>query len=65
MVVMAREFLRQPYWPLTVARELGWPAAWPVQYLRAAPDGTPQREPVNILQINRRLAQAHAASDKA
>jgi 2,4-dienoyl-CoA reductase-like NADH-dependent reductase (Old Yellow Enzyme family) len=46
IVLLAREFLRQPYWPLQVAGELGFPVTWPVQYLRAAPDGTPAREPV-------------------
>ncbi len=48
IVIMAREFLRQPYWPLQVARELGFPIPWPVQYLRAAPDGTPPREPIRV-----------------
>jgi 2,4-dienoyl-CoA reductase-like NADH-dependent reductase (Old Yellow Enzyme family) len=46
IVLLAREFLRQPYWPLQTARELGFPVPWPVQYLRAAPDGTPAREPI-------------------
>ena len=32
-VIMAREFLRDPYWPLRAARELQQPIAWPVQYL--------------------------------
>ena len=32
-VIMAREFLRDPYWPLRAARELEQPIAWPVQYL--------------------------------
>ncbi len=35
MVMLAREFLRQPYWPLLAARELGRDAPWPQQYLRA------------------------------
>jgi 2,4-dienoyl-CoA reductase-like NADH-dependent reductase (Old Yellow Enzyme family) len=47
LVEMAREFLRQPYWPLHVAHDLGFSVSWPVQYLRAAPDGTPRREPLN------------------
>jgi len=42
-VFLARELLRDPYWPLRAARELGQPAAWPPQYLRAAPAGSPQR----------------------
>ena len=37
MVLLAREMLRDPYWPLRAARELGYPTTWPVQYLRAAP----------------------------
>ena len=35
MVVMARELLRHPYWPLEAARKLGADIAWPKQYLRA------------------------------
>jgi 2,4-dienoyl-CoA reductase-like NADH-dependent reductase (Old Yellow Enzyme family) len=34
-VVMARELLRNPYWPLEAARKLNAEIAWPVQYLRA------------------------------
>src|SRR5438132_8159337 len=45
-VIMAREFLRDPYWPLRAARELEQPIAWPVQYLRAAPKGAQPRVPV-------------------
>ena len=40
---LAREFLRDPYWPLRAARELGHPVTWPVQYLRAAPSGSKAR----------------------
>ena len=36
LVVMARELLRDPYWPLYAARALGADAPWPAQYLRAA-----------------------------
>jgi 2,4-dienoyl-CoA reductase-like NADH-dependent reductase (Old Yellow Enzyme family) len=42
-VMIARELLRDPYWPLRAARELGQPVSWPVQYLRAAPEGAPAR----------------------
>jgi 2,4-dienoyl-CoA reductase-like NADH-dependent reductase (Old Yellow Enzyme family) len=35
MVFMAREFLRQPYWPLHAATELGIEVPTPVQYGRA------------------------------
>lgn len=37
LVLLAREFLRDPYWPLHAAQELGQSFSWPVQYLRAAP----------------------------
>jgi 2,4-dienoyl-CoA reductase-like NADH-dependent reductase (Old Yellow Enzyme family) len=46
LVFMAREFLRDPYWPLRAARELKHPISWPAQYLRAAPPGSPQRMPL-------------------
>jgi 2,4-dienoyl-CoA reductase-like NADH-dependent reductase (Old Yellow Enzyme family) len=42
-VFLARELLRDPYWPLRAARELGHLAPWPPQYLRAAPPGSPSR----------------------
>jgi 2,4-dienoyl-CoA reductase-like NADH-dependent reductase (Old Yellow Enzyme family) len=35
LVVMARELLRDPYWPLFAARALGAEIAWPKQYARA------------------------------
>jgi 2,4-dienoyl-CoA reductase-like NADH-dependent reductase (Old Yellow Enzyme family) len=35
VVVMARAFLRDPYWPLHAARALGVDIPWPNQYLRA------------------------------
>lgn len=35
VVLMARELLRHPRWPLSAARALGQEAAWPPQYLRA------------------------------
>ena len=42
-VLLARELLRDPYWPLRAARELGHPTPWPVQYIRAASRDTPAR----------------------
>lgn len=45
IVLLAREMLRDPYWPLRAARELGQAASWPAQYLRAAPENSPMREP--------------------
>lgn len=35
MIFLARELLRDPYWPLRAARELGYDVQWPVQYERA------------------------------
>jgi 2,4-dienoyl-CoA reductase-like NADH-dependent reductase (Old Yellow Enzyme family) len=34
-VIMARELLRDPYWPMHAARALGGEVRWPEQYLRA------------------------------
>jgi 2,4-dienoyl-CoA reductase-like NADH-dependent reductase (Old Yellow Enzyme family) len=45
MVLLARESLRDPYWPLHAAEELGHAAEWPPQYLRAAPKGSTERQP--------------------
>jgi 2,4-dienoyl-CoA reductase-like NADH-dependent reductase (Old Yellow Enzyme family) len=42
-VLIARELLRDPYWPMRAARELGREIPWPAQYLRAAPHGAPAR----------------------
>ena len=36
LVFLARQFLREPQWPLRAARELGVKVAWPKQYQRAA-----------------------------
>ncbi|HUJ75510.1 MAG TPA: NADH:flavin oxidoreductase/NADH oxidase, partial [bacterium] len=35
LVIMARQLLRDPYWPLRAAAELKSSGAWPNQYLRA------------------------------
>mgnify|MGYP002784550779 CR=1 FL=1 len=43
-VIMARELLRDPYWPLRAARELAHDVPWSEQYLRAAPTGAPTRQ---------------------
>ena len=43
MVLLAREMLRDPYWPLHAAQELGQVTPWPTQYLRAAARDTPER----------------------
>ncbi|MFL6451929.1 MAG: NADH:flavin oxidoreductase/NADH oxidase [Bryobacteraceae bacterium] len=46
LVLLAREFLRDPYWPLHAAATMGGTASWPVQYLRAAHRGSIPREPI-------------------
>lgn len=35
LVLLAREMLRDPYWPLKAAKTLGQDISWPNQYLRA------------------------------
>ncbi|MCF0040180.1 NADH:flavin oxidoreductase/NADH oxidase [Dyadobacter fanqingshengii] len=37
LIIMAREMLRDPYFPLHAAHELGEDIAWPIQYDRAKP----------------------------
>jgi 2,4-dienoyl-CoA reductase-like NADH-dependent reductase (Old Yellow Enzyme family) len=37
IVLLARELLRDPYWPLHAATELGDDVEWPAQYQRAKP----------------------------
>jgi 2,4-dienoyl-CoA reductase-like NADH-dependent reductase (Old Yellow Enzyme family) len=44
VVLLAREMLRDPYFPLHAAQQLGVKVPWPVQYFRAAPEGTPRRQ---------------------
>jgi len=39
-VLMARQFLRDPYYAAHAAQELGVPFTWPRQYMRAAPPGS-------------------------
>ncbi len=43
LVMLGRETLRDPYWPLHAAQALGQAASWPKQYLRAAPGGSKAR----------------------
>jgi 2,4-dienoyl-CoA reductase-like NADH-dependent reductase (Old Yellow Enzyme family) len=50
LVFLARELLRDPYWPLHAAVALGEPASWPTQYLRAAPQHSPARSPSHASQ---------------
>jgi 2,4-dienoyl-CoA reductase-like NADH-dependent reductase (Old Yellow Enzyme family) len=50
LVLLAREMLRDPYWPLHAAAQLGKSISWPAQYLRAAPPGTAARQPAEDLE---------------
>ena len=59
-VIMAREFLRDPYFPLRAARELGQSVSWPVQYLRAAPEGAQARVPVDLKNLESCFEEQHA-----
>ncbi|MGP6157266.1 MAG: NADH:flavin oxidoreductase/NADH oxidase [Vulcanimicrobiaceae bacterium] len=43
LVLLARELLRDPYWPLRASVALGADGAWPKQYLRAKPVASPVR----------------------
>ena len=43
LVLLGREVLRNPYWPLGAAQALGQTTSWPHQYLRAAPAGSAGR----------------------
>jgi 2,4-dienoyl-CoA reductase-like NADH-dependent reductase (Old Yellow Enzyme family) len=45
-ILIARELLRDPYWPLHAAKHLGDITTWPAQYIRAAPGGSREREPI-------------------
>jgi 2,4-dienoyl-CoA reductase-like NADH-dependent reductase (Old Yellow Enzyme family) len=62
-VIMAREFLRDPYWPLRAARELEQPIAWPVQYLRAGPKGAQPRVPVDLKSFGSCFEEQHGVPE--
>jgi len=47
LVLLAREMLRDPYWPLRAAHDLKQEISWPVQYARSAAGRVPAREPVS------------------
>jgi 2,4-dienoyl-CoA reductase-like NADH-dependent reductase (Old Yellow Enzyme family) len=63
-VVIAREFLRDPYWPLRAARELEQSISWPVQYLRAAPKGAQARVPVDLKNLESCFEEQHAVPER-
>jgi 2,4-dienoyl-CoA reductase-like NADH-dependent reductase (Old Yellow Enzyme family) len=48
LVFLARELLRDPYWPLFAARALGAEAVWPPQYQRAVGDRATMRVPAPV-----------------
>jgi len=58
-ILMAREFLRKPYWPLRAAQELRQSVSWPVQYLRAAPRDAHARVPVNLEKLKSCFEEQH------
>jgi 2,4-dienoyl-CoA reductase-like NADH-dependent reductase (Old Yellow Enzyme family) len=63
-VIVARELLRDPYWPLRAARELGQAISWPVQYLRAAREGSQARVPVDLKNLESCLEEQHAVPER-
>jgi 2,4-dienoyl-CoA reductase-like NADH-dependent reductase (Old Yellow Enzyme family) len=63
-VIIARELLRDPYWPLRAARELGQPVSWPVQYLRAAPESSQARVPVDLKNLESCFEEQHAIPER-
>jgi 2,4-dienoyl-CoA reductase-like NADH-dependent reductase (Old Yellow Enzyme family) len=64
VVIIARELLRDPYWPLRAARELGQSISWPIQYLRAAPEGVQARVPVNLDNLAACFEEQHAVPQR-
>ncbi len=52
LVLLARELLRDPYWPLHAADALKENVAWPPQYVRAASSKTPLRENVDYSDLD-------------
>ena len=63
-VIMAREFLRDPYWALRAARELEQPIEWPVQYLRAAPKDAQPRVPVDLKRFESCFEEQHGVPER-
>src|ERR1700694_4909788 len=59
-ILIARELLRDPYWPLRAAQRLEQSISWPVQYLRAAPKGAQARVPVNLKKLQSCFEEQHA-----
>jgi 2,4-dienoyl-CoA reductase-like NADH-dependent reductase (Old Yellow Enzyme family) len=53
LVLLAREMLRDPYWPMRAAQELKQTISWPKQYTRAAEGHPPARVAVAELQTSK------------
>jgi 2,4-dienoyl-CoA reductase-like NADH-dependent reductase (Old Yellow Enzyme family) len=53
VVLLARELLRDPYWPLHAAETLHKPGVWPVQYERAAHGKVERRTPLPELSVTK------------
>jgi 2,4-dienoyl-CoA reductase-like NADH-dependent reductase (Old Yellow Enzyme family) len=58
IVLLAREMLRDPYWPLHAAAKLGKSISWPAQYLRAAPPGAAARRPAEEIESAQTVAES-------
>ena len=63
-VIIARELLRDPYWPLRAARALGQPISWPVQYLRAGPEGSQSRVAIDLKNLESCFEEHHAIPER-
>jgi 2,4-dienoyl-CoA reductase-like NADH-dependent reductase (Old Yellow Enzyme family) len=63
-VIIAREFLRDPYWPLRAARELAQPISWPVQYLRAGAEDSQARVAVGLKNLDSCFEEQHAIPER-
>jgi 2,4-dienoyl-CoA reductase-like NADH-dependent reductase (Old Yellow Enzyme family) len=63
-ILMAREFLREPYWPLRAAQELRQSVSWPVQYLRAARGDVQARVPVNLDKLKSCFEEQHGIPER-
>ncbi|MES2221554.1 MAG: NADH:flavin oxidoreductase/NADH oxidase [Acidobacteriota bacterium] len=54
VVSLAREMLRDPYWPLHAAEILHKPGVWPVQYERAARGKVERRRPLAEFAVDKK-----------
>ena len=56
VVLLARELLRDPHWPLRAAQALRAEAPWPKQYERARPAPPPREAPTDGVTVRRATA---------